>query len=268
MNLEKLIKPYFEEYEVVNYRGIKRKEKRIPIEKLGEIEKNICAWFKKQGWKNKQYKYAAYYRSGNFNQKVQEYVAYRYVSRKEGHHTKIHWQVGEKHVMCSLKVKTETSSWKQNKIGSCYSPNLKSWVAQALKIKAPSIISKSNLPEPLKFDSTENTLDFRDGDMALNLSIFYARVLGVYGLSPQGTLDKKEIYNPKEKVWFYMRCVTPRQSTHFIITDGDIFHMINKKSRKLRVTGEIPKDMKDCSYLDKMVVESAIAKFWELQENA
>lgn len=264
MDLEKLIQPYFEEHARVNYRGRTVKEKRIPIEKFGEIERKICSWFKKQGWTNKQYKHTAYHHNGFYQ--TAEYTAYRYVSRKDGYHAKIHWEVGDRHVSCEFKVRTETNSWKRERIGACYNPNLNSWVIYAKKVKAPSIISKENLPEALTFGNKEDTIDLRDGDVALNISIFQARCLGVYGLSPKGMLSKKEIYNPKERVWFYMRCVSPNQSTNYIITDGDVFHMINKKSKKLRVTGEVPDVMKDCSYLDKIVVEGAIAKFWELQE--
>ena len=256
MNLKELIKPHLEETVTRSWYGNgtitdrRFKEPSRPI-----IERKICGWFKKKGWKNKQKSLTCGDGRGNC------VVRYRYVSRKD--HVKFNWELTTYSIKVELQSKTEHGGW--STVWAGYDPDLNELLEKADGIKPVRPISKKALPDPIPFIEDKNVFTTHTG-ASLNVSVMSAQCLGVYGLSEDGSLDEKELYKPGEDAWLFIRCGNGCGNVHYIITNGDSIYNIKNSGKKKRITSCTSPGIAKPNHLDKMVIDAAIQVFWDQEE--
>jgi hypothetical protein len=108
-------------------------------------------------------------------------------------------------------------------------------------------IDKSKLPEPFTFKKTGCTCDTK-GWYVRNTTFGKVRLVGPVGLTDNAKISDDMAGVPDEEVWWHFDCAAPSTATFNIITDGEVWYPVNRRS--MRITTQLkPKKSVDLSYL-------------------
>ena len=129
---------------------------------------------------------------------------------------------------------------------------------------------KKSMPKPLKFSGTDDDIvACGEGSHArwIDSVIETCFVSKVVSVKANAKADARDISSPGEEPWFLLECTNKLTATFNIISDGEVFHPVdryndNKITRKLKPKKSV--DLGKMAIRDKAKVKKAIDKF--LQE--
>jgi hypothetical protein len=177
--------------------------------------------------------------------------------------------VDEHHVHLGLRLRTEAGGLTSESI--CTLTDL-SQIGRSAGEKVPSRIVKQKLPEPFSF-SKERWESGREGAITgINHNWLHRQtmissccLIGAVGLTDNAKVSAEVATRPNERVWFHFDCYAPSGATFDIITDGEVFYPLNRRSK--RVTTKLaPKSSVDLSKLsefDREMLLVCIQRFVE-----
>lgn len=126
---------------------------------------------------------------------------------------------------------------------------------------------RKSMPEPLKFSDTDDEIvaygegrDSRWIDSVIE-TCFVSKVVSV---KANAKANASDISSPGEEPWFLLECTNKLTATFNIISDGEVFHPVdryndNKITRKLRPKKSV--DLGKMAVRDKAKVRKAIEEF-------
>lgn len=122
-------------------------------------------------------------------------------------------------------------------------------------------IDRQNLPEPYQFRKDRFLIS---GNQYIRTGVIAkATLANVVGIQDNAKIDVEMAAKPDEPVWFHFDCEGYAGATFDIITDGEVWYPINRKSH--RITNQMkPKksvDLSNMSIVDQEFLVAAIADF-------
>lgn len=108
-------------------------------------------------------------------------------------------------------------------------------------------VTKKQMPEPFQFKIARSVVDAK-GRHTRNITISAATLLGPVGIADNAKISEDMAAVPDEPIWWHFDCTGPSSATFNIITDGEVWYPVNRRS--LRITTQLkPKRSIDLSTL-------------------
>lgn len=108
-------------------------------------------------------------------------------------------------------------------------------------------ITKKQLPNPFNFK--KNRFIAKEGNKyARSFVVAAAELLGPVGITENATVCEDMAAVPGEPIWWFFNCAAASSATFNLITDGDVWYPVNRRS--YRITTQLhPKKSVDLSLL-------------------
>jgi len=171
------------------------------------------------------------------DQKKQQYA---YFSRNCGHCADV------PHIHLEVRIKTQSGGLANKQ--PLFTPSCLSIVRNARGCPKHKILTvDSDLPQPFFFNTNDYMRD--DADRWTRVSQVRSCILvGAVGLSDNHKAIPGLAQRPDQEVWFHFDCLSPMGASFDIITDGECFHPLSRRS--MRISGKMqPKKSVDLNLL-------------------
>jgi len=167
----------------------------------------------------------------------------------------------EDHVHIEIRVRTKAGGMTTNSRTLRIPDDLSSVQNARGAPKNRKKITKLNLPEAYNF--AQESLRQTHGGWERVTMLSWCRLVGPVGISDNAKVQADVAMQPGEEVWFHFDCTSPSTATFDIITDGDVFYPLNRRSHRI-TTNLKPKssiDLTQLSILDQEIFIRAIEQF-------
>jgi len=126
-------------------------------------------------------------------------------------------------------------------------------------------VTRKNLPKPYTFRQDRvMTVEHSSGTRYIRTgAIAKATLAGIVGIQDNAKIDTEMAAKPDEPVWFHFDCEGYAGATFDIITDGEVWYPINRRSKRITTQMKPKKsvNLTSMSIIDHEFLIAAIQDF-------